>query len=89
MQFHKDNSPIVLENKLLIIVDNKEIPISHIFYISELQNYLESDVVYYEYYGTDCSGMQVYDPKTIYLMMSPNKYYIEYQWRPDYSTDRL
>ena len=89
LQFHKDNSPIVLENKLLIIVDNKEIPISHIFYISELQNYLESDVVYYEYYCIDCSGIQVYDPKTIYLMMSPNKYYIEYQWSPVYSTDRL
>lgn len=89
LQFHKANSPIVLENKLLIIVDNQEIPISHIFYISELQNYIKSDVVHYEYYDTDCSGKRVYDPKTIYLMVSPNKYYIEYQWLSSSSSDRL
>ena len=89
LQFHKDNSPIVIENKLLLIVDNQEIPISHIFYISELQNYMKSDVVYYEYYGLDCSGTQVYDPKTIFLMISPNKYYIEYQWDMSKSSDRL
>lgn len=89
LQFHKDNSPIVLENKLLIIVDDKEIPISHIFYISELQNYIKSDVVYYEYYDTDCTGKQFYDPKTIYLMASPNKYYIEYQWTSSSSSDRI
>lgn len=89
LQFHKDNSPIVIENKLLLIVDNQEIPISHIFYISELQNYMKSDVVYYEYYDLDCSGRQVYDPKTIFLMISPNKYYIEYQWDMSKSSDRL
>ena len=89
LQFHKENSPIVIENKLLLIVDNQEIPISHIFYISELQNYMKSDVVYYEYYGLDCSGTQVYDPKTIFLMISPNKYSIEYQWDISKSSDRL
>lgn len=89
LQFHKDNSPIVIENKLLLIVDNQEIPISHIFYISELQNYMKSDVVYDEYYDLDCSGRQVYDPKTIFLMISPNKYYIEYQWDMSKSSDRL
>lgn len=89
VSFSLDNSPIVIDNRLLIIHGDDEIPLSSIFYISTIQNYPKKSVVQHIDYTLDCSGTAKYDPQSIYLMQCPYRYYMEYYWDYDMSSDRV
>lgn len=79
LEFEKNNSPIVFENRLMFILDNNEIPVNHKFYVCEIQNILE-DEIYEEHFRKDCNGNEITPPALINTKASSDKYYLRYNY---------
>ena len=89
VSFSIENSPIVIENRLLVIKANEEQSLDAIFYISGIRNYPINSVVKHGTYKLDCSGESVYDPQIVYMMQYPSRYYVEYVWKYGMPSDRV
>lgn len=85
--YNVNNSPMVLENKLMLIKGEEEVSIHHIFYVSEIQNIAESKAVKEVLYILGCSGESQYCPHNVFIMESPNRYFVKYQWDENMYTD--
>lgn len=77
LQFTAEDSPFVIENRLMFEVDGNKVPINHIFYVGKLQNVKESTVV--EDVATKkCNGANSSNLLKFHKMLSPDRYYITY-----------
>ena len=77
LEFTEDNSPKVFENRLMFIVDDKEIPINHKFYVCELEN-IRKDKAGELILLKDCKGCDIYPQIYVNRKASPDKFYLYY-----------
>lgn len=77
-EFDIHNSPMVIDNRLVFVKDNVEIPVSHIFYISKIQNIAQNDALV-ETYPKDCQGNQSIEPVYYHKLGGPNRFYVVYK----------
>lgn len=79
LDFESYTSPWVIENRLMLEIDEQDFPITNSFYISELQNIIEDDVVKTEQV-TNCKGRSSDKTVKINIMAAPNRFYIPYKY---------
>lgn len=79
LEFDKNDSPKVFENRLMFILNNNEIPINHKFYVCEIQNILEENA-YEKYFKKDCNGNEIVPPVLVNKKAQSDKYYIYYNY---------
>lgn len=77
-EFKIEDSPIVIENRLVFIKDSVEIPVSHTFYISQFQN-IELNDATIETYPKDCRGNKSIEPVYYHKLGGPNRFYVVYK----------
>lgn len=88
VEFEEDNSPKVFENRLMFTMGDKEIPVTHKFYVCELQNISYNNA--HEYvYAQDCNGNNISPAVSVNQKASSNKYYIYYYSYYIDSNDRI
>ena len=89
LEFAEDNSPKVFENRLMFIMDDKEIPINHKFYVCELEN-IRKDKTSEQILLKDCNGNDIYPYIFVNKKASPNRYYLHYNFSFNgYHNDRI
>lgn len=77
LNFEEDNSPVVVENRLMFVIDGVDVPISNVFYVSELRNMNSTDVLKYvdlKY----CSGRSKRGIMQRNIFSAANRFYIKY-----------
>lgn len=87
LEFEEKDSPRVFENRLMFVLDNKDIPVNHKFYVCEIQNILK-DNAYRQAYRKDCNNNNINPPVLVNKMASSDKYYLYYNFN-DYNDDRI
>lgn len=80
------DSPISIENRLVFIKDNIDIPVTHKFYVRSVKNIAENDV-HDIVYPDKCSGAKSPFSVNVHKMASSNRYYIKYT-KDYYDNDR-
>ncbi len=85
LNFTADNSPFVIENRLMLEIEGNKTSINHKFYVSELQN-ISEDILFEYSYSKRCDGYNGTTQLKFHKMLAPNRYYIRYF--PDYYGDR-
>lgn len=86
IEFEEDNSPRVFENRLMFTMGGREIPVTHKFYVCELQNISDKNACE-EVYVKDCKGNNIPPAVSVNKKASSNKYYIYYS--DSYYNDRI
>ena len=84
LEFEENDSPRIFENRLMFILDNKDIPVNHKFYVCEIQNILE-DNAYEQVYRKNCNNDNIYPPVLVNKKASSDKYYLYYDFKDDYN----
>lgn len=78
-KFTDKNSPLVIENRLMFIINGERIPISNRFFASEILN-IKTSKATEEVQVKKCNGKPLKDKITINLYARPDKYYILYSY---------
>jgi len=86
ISFTEYNSPIVVENRLMFIVDGIEKPLTNIFYVSDLVNLHEGDAISSE--TPVICGEVMYNTKYFFPLQSTNRYHVKYDLYDDPSSRR-
>lgn len=82
--FTKDNSPIIFSNRIAYYIEDNEklIKLENKFYISEITNYSENEIIEYKY-NEYCEQKSYYKSKYI-KNVSADKFYINYNYIKGY-----
>ena len=76
-KFTEENSPVVIEKRIMFEVSGKKVPVNHKFYVSKLQNISENSV-YQVTQIKRCDGYNSSTQVLLHKMLAPDRYYIRY-----------
>ena len=83
MNFSFDESPIVVENRLMFVIDGQDVPVNNIFYVSEFRNLEREEVIKTEDVK-NCSGRATLQYE-YNIFSAANRYYIRYSISEGYN----
>ena len=86
--YNETNSPIVIENRLIFIVNGQELPVNSKFYVSRFENLPERKVLRDEYL-VDCSGKKIGYSQKVNLFAQSNRYFVKYTFNRGDETCRI
>lgn len=77
MHFDKLKSPVKIENRLTLIIRGETIPVNHNFYVSEIQNIAEENVIQ-NYTPYNCDNTKSMNVVKVNRLKAQNKFFIRY-----------
>lgn len=77
VKYNESNSPIMIENRLVLVVDGQEMPVTSKFYVSKFENLPKRKVLRDEEL-VDCAGKKTGYSQKINLFEQSNRYFVKY-----------
>lgn len=84
--YDRENSPIVVENRLYFIIDGNGVPVNSTFYVSEFRNLPENKVIK-TVNTTNCAGKSN-GKQYINIFAASNRYFVKYSVSSNQETGR-
>lgn len=77
MHFDRLKSPVKIENRLTLIIRGETIPVVHNFYVSEIQNIAETNVLQ-SYTPYKCDNTKSMNVVKVHRLKAENRFFIRY-----------
>lgn len=85
-EFTSANTPLTIENRLVFIIDEKEVPVNNVFFAVSFRNISLDDALLKDQKSENCDGTT--DRYDVHKFASSNRFYIKYSDVSDLSSDR-